>query len=776
MQIRRISTTLLVLLSILSLKAQTTIKGHVIDEEKEPVSYAGVILMQEKDSTVLATGYTDLSGMFSLNLPNQIQDISTQLNISHLGYEAYKKTLQHDEHFVKVNLVPSTTNLSELQVFAKRIQKTPMGYSINLANDIRTKSINVAKTLTLLPGISNVSGVFKLNGIPVSRFYVNGQKVNPEDLKSIPSDMLAKAEISFIDNIGASKSGSAISLTLKNPTEGGYYGSANTGLSFRGKHYDTFSISSILNGKFKKMNVLANIRYSNTRDNTKQSDDIQYNNGRFIDILSTNSGRGNGLSPKLSLLYEISDTQSLGFNVSGNFKSLDKNKIMDNSFLDTNNNFSDYEKGSLKTNTVQGVISYIRRTNEQGGLFKLQAEYLRRDKKDKSIYLAEMGNSERSMSQQTLSDIWNVFTQLTYPISDNISGNTYLVWDGLRDKYNSTSTASASELWGNDVSNTEVFIHNPYIMTDILGKWNKFNFIARFSYQGSFLTYRSLELSKDIKRKAQGIEPNIRLSYNFGKNNIHSLSAEYKRSVGTFPYSLLNPNKVWQDRYHYIIGNSEILAPTKHSALLNGSFWSDKLYVWIGYEKLNNRYVFATYKDENLPDVTYLKPINGASEYGWDFGVESNLSVTNNWKMKIKGNWNFSDQTANLPTGIIHVKKTHSLYDFTNIWQFGKGWNIYMTAYYEPSYKSYNRKYFAVYGVDGSVSKSIKKDITLYFDFGIGQHRKLFTYLEDGIQIYKNRTPLPYLAFTFQWRFKGGEQVKVKQTRTSKRYYEIKDK
>lgn len=756
--------------------AAQTIKGVVVDENNHPISNASITLISQTDSTFVYGNITDAQGYFTLNYPLDKNDNSFVLTISSVGHETHTQIIGNPKDIGVIHLKASEIALAEVQVIAKRIRKTPTGYTISLTNDIRAQGVNISKTLTLLPGITKEFDVFKFNGIPISQFYINGQKIDPDDLETIPSEMLATADVSFIDNIGVSKKGSVVSLTLRKPPEGGYYGNISSNLSFREKYYDRLSLNGIINSKFKKINLIGNLRIGNGKNNVKELYYTNYNDGRIINVNGQQSGYNNLLRPSLSVTYEITDKESVGLNFSGDFSHYNTDKELKNTFSTATNNFTEFQKGYLKTNTLQGVLSYTLLAKKQGGFFKIQGEFLHRNKDVMNHYLSDNFALDKKAAQLTYTNMWNAFSRITHPFSDALSGDFYIVWDGLQDKYQSQSKIPTDDFFGNNAYNTDVLIHNPYIMAGVSGRWDKFSIATRLSYQGSFLTYQISETQTNIKREQQGFEPNLKISYDFGKNENHTLSAEYKRIIRTFPYSLFNPNKVWLDRYHYTIGNSELLAPTVNSITISNSFWANKLYTWISYNSIKNTPVFATFKDVELESVTYTKPINAISEERLSFGAESNLSVLSSWRMKISANMSISEQKANFPSGKINLNSFRSFFDFTNIFELGKGWSLYLTSYYEPTYKTYNRKYISVYGLDGSLSKTINNKISIYFDCAIGKHRKLLTYLDDGVQTYQNKTPMPYFSFTFSWKFKKGKQVNVKQTRTSKRYEEIKDK
>ncbi|MBS9767041.1 MAG: outer membrane beta-barrel protein [Flavobacteriaceae bacterium] len=760
------------MLSIAVVSFAQRYKGTVKDTQNKTIPFANVVLFSLPDSTFVTGTTTEENGQFLLKSKKKIA--KGYLEVSFIGYKT--KKVEAKAELGTIILPNSAIVLEEAQVIAKRLRKTPTGYSVNLTNDIRVKGVTISKTMTLMPGISKEFGVYKLNGIPISQFYVNGQKVDVGYLESVPSEMLAKAEVSFIDNIGASKSkGGVVSLTLKKPSQGGYYGNIISNISSRGKSYDRSLLSSTINYKTGKLNLIGNIRLNNNKNTTRESENTLYNNGHFFYVESENSTYSNQIIPSLSLTYELTKRQTLGFNVSGKLTYKDLDKKFENTFENTTQNFSEQLKGHNDKQQVQGVISYNLKTKKEGGNFKAQAEFFHRKQDILNNYFSDKTNIENEISHLNYTNMFNVFSRMTYPLSEHISSDIYVVWDGIAENYNPRSTHNSNDFYTNNFDDTNVFVQNPYVMAGISAKWNKFNFLARLSYQWSFLSYEIPTTNTKIKRNNQGFEPNIRISYNFGETNQHSISTEYKRSVSTFPYSLFNPNKIWADRYHYKVGNPDILTPYENSLSLSSSFWSNKLYIWTTYSAVKNNYIFATYNDPDLNGVTYTKPINALSEKEVDFGIATNLQPTKNWRLKFRGTASITKQKAEFLNENIDMNRVRYLFDFTNIYQFHKGWNLYLTTYYEPDFKSYNRKYMGVYGFDASLSKSINKTISIYFNCSAGHQRKLFTYMDNGIQTYHNKTAIPYLGFTFLWKFKGGKKVQVKKTKTSQYYKEIND-
>ena len=79
--------------------AAQTVSGKLIDENKQPLPYANVVLLALPDSTFVTGTVTAEDGTFSLNTttPNQL------VRISSIGYNTVYKPIQHTSAGLSVN-------------------------------------------------------------------------------------------------------------------------------------------------------------------------------------------------------------------------------------------------------------------------------------------------------------------------------------------------------------------------------------------------------------------------------------------------------------------------------------------------------------------------------------------------------------------------------------------------------------------------------------------------------------------------------------------------
>lgn len=96
---------------------------------------------------------------------------------------------------------------------------------------------------------------------------------------------------------------------------------------------------------------------------------------------------------------------------------------------------------------------------------------------------------------------------------------------------------------------------------------------------------------------------------------------------------------------------------------------------------------------------------------------------------------------------------------------------------FEPTYRSLDRTYHAVYNVSGQIYKSFLKDnLQIAVDFTpVGYRRKLDRYAGRNRVSYKYTTPVQYVGLSFTWNFSGGRQVDVNVVEGIQNYHETKD-
>lgn len=746
------------------------IKGIIVNEENNPINYAGIVLKCDSDSVCFARTYSDHNGNFILPLNDRMSYNHYFIQCMALGYETKTEHLTGTNTTVKIVLSKQPQQLSEIVVSGSRITKRPEGYVARLSNATITKGVNAGKTLTFLPGIVHDPTGYKLNGLPIGQFYINGRKASIEEVESIPGEMLRSAEVSFIDRFGVNKTGGVVNLILKAPDQG-YYGNAYLQNSTRGTYHDKLRMGGILNYKIGNLEIYSNLIGVYASDNVRQNDDTDYLNGNYIHTKSKQKGWMAYLMPELNINYSITPEHRISGVFAGDFNHYNINIETENRSNNAENTFEGNNNGKENTSLAQGLFKYSFIPKNGKMDIELSGEFLNRkyeiDKQYTSAGITGNGYERRNKHTQ----IWEIITRSTQNWNEKLATDFTLVWNGVHE-HNCTDIY----LYSIGENNSKASIRNPFAMVGIYYNAGHISFASKLSYQGSFLTYRDRFREKKYTHKTSGLEPNIMLSYYFDKNRKNNLSLNYMRTITPFDYSLISTVKVWQDMYHYAIGNPNIKAPISNQVTLSTNINNDLFYAWIDYSVEKDPIAFATYYDTNQQNVSFTRPINGEEEHWWQIGVQSSLQIIKGWISKLNVNSTWGRQKGDFPSGKIAIWSKRWMFQWHNIVSLPKKWSVYNLFYCEPTYTTYNMDFLAIYGMQGSVSKIFSNKYEITLDYAFGKQRTVRTNLLNATQNYKNLTPVPYISLTFRWKFKGGKDVDVRRETTIQEYQELKAK
>ena len=149
-----------IILSIIGLSAQT-VSGKLIDENKQPLPYANVVLLALPDSTFVTGTVTAEDGTFSLNTttPNQL------VRISSIGYNTVYKPIQPANLGI-IQLTSDTQRLGEVVVKADLPKTRVKGDAMvtTVAGSILENAGTGNDLLNKIPGVSANEGDIKVFG------------------------------------------------------------------------------------------------------------------------------------------------------------------------------------------------------------------------------------------------------------------------------------------------------------------------------------------------------------------------------------------------------------------------------------------------------------------------------------------------------------------------------------------------------------------------------------------------------------------------------------
>ena len=180
-------------------KTSTRYKGSIVDEAGLPMAYANIALLSPRDSTLLAGGVTNESGLFVI--PCEQKTILAR--VSFVGYKTIYK-LCNSTDVGKIRIQPEAHTINGMVVTGERPKVQLKGNSLvmNVEGTVMERMGTAEDVLSRVPMISKKGEIFEILGKGVPLIYLNNRKLTDlQELKNIQSDNIKNVEV--IQNPGA---------------------------------------------------------------------------------------------------------------------------------------------------------------------------------------------------------------------------------------------------------------------------------------------------------------------------------------------------------------------------------------------------------------------------------------------------------------------------------------------------------------------------------------------------------------------------------------------
>lgn len=321
------------------------IKGTVVDESKNPIPYANVVLLAN-DSSFIEGTITDSVGSYKLD---KIFTIGDMVKCSYVGY---KPSFIHAPNSIcNFILQEDKTMLKEVVVKSKFPQYHLIsgGFSANVQNTFLADMGTANDVLSSIPRVHGGNGVFNIFGKGTATIYINGRKVNDnselsrlnsKDIKSI--SVLTTPGVKY-----SSETNAVIIIKVKRRDEGlGINLDNNLIVAHKLSGRQTLDVSYRKN----KLDLFAQMGCSVSRNHMSQT--VEQNIKGAVNNISekyedyVSNYRNAGFIGKLGGDYEVNDSNSLGFTY--NFSRS----------LGNPSTFSNYKDNLLINNALSQTIDY----------------------------------------------------------------------------------------------------------------------------------------------------------------------------------------------------------------------------------------------------------------------------------------------------------------------------------------------------------------------------------------------------------------------------------
>lgn len=632
--------------------SQNLVKGNVLDQNRQPVAFANVVLLQANDSTTVYKGsVSDEDGNFLLE---NIADNSYLLTVSFVGFENLQKLIEvnGDENLGELILNESASDLAEVTITAKNptVTKTIDRLIFNVENSTLSTG-NSWDILKRTPGVivSNNQLLVRNTGVVV---YINDRKVQlsaselQQLLESYSASNIKSVEV--ITNPPAryeAEGGAVLNIVTSTNLTPGYKGSLNG--SYSQAIYSKFQFGTSHYFKTEKLNLFANYSFSPRKDFKNDDSHINFinENGEIFSRWNTDferTTRSRAHNANLILDYNLDEKNTLSFSTNAmfspnrDFQNRVMTEITDAQFQLDSTFFTRSSLESDQSNIALN-LKFTHQLDKEGANISADAHYTNYSHDRVQDILTtyydpqEVVLNRNSFSTDAAQEINIVTGQVDYttPI-----GETAFEMGAKASVINSDSgieylnTAGSESLPIEGLADSFLYDENIYAgYTSIARNWEKWAIKAGLRGEFTDRTGLSRSMEDTESREYFDLFPTFYLQHQFSED--HILTFDYGRRITRPRYETLNPFRYFLNENNFTAGNPELRAAISDNFNLNytllGQYFFDAYYRDNGNIPEN----LSFQDNQNLRIRTISQNLIGSKSYGLDFS--HGRSFTNFW-------------------------------------------------------------------------------------------------------------------------------------------------
>ena len=786
-----ISTCLFfLLLSSSCLIAQYKVKGTVIDDKNQALSFANIVLSIASDSTFVNGTTSDLEGYFELEIP---QANVYLLTISTIGYSTYTSSeIRLNEQNTEQQVGPITLSSGGLQltevevvatkpIFERKIDRT----IINLENRVATAGASALEVLEQSPGVvvNQVSGVIGMLGKEGVNIMING-KLNymPSDallqfLGGLDANNILKIELITTPPAQFDAQGNAgfINLVLKNNPKEGLQGSyALTGGYGKGT---LGSANLSLNYRKEKVNLFGN--YSFSHNDQRQFTTLDRRIFDFQTRLAYDRDPSqNNQNARLGVDYQVGENTVIGVLLAGYINKFDMDAL--NTIVQTSTKETTILSDIREDNDWrhwQGNIN-LSHQFENGAKLSTDFDYLYYKNENPTTYAQTFQEANGRVfdnvllltSKETPFDIQVGKVDYSIPVSTvlQLSVGGKVVQSNFEnevvaeeDQRTLADFTSASDLKENILA--------AYTEIDYqLSKKVRLKGGMRYEYSDSELN--STNGGKVVDRQFGEFFPS--LFFNYQINSTNQLNLSYSRRINRPSFSAMAPF------INFLSPNTSFSGNTALQPAIANTYQADYRYktVNITLQYTQEDSTIANFQNRFDPILNrqIIQPDNLKEQQIFSASIAFPLKVNNWWTMRLFGQYTWQSATT------IDEELGKQIFDqqgFTingsQSFQLGKEYKIELTGFYQSTSLNGNVQFLPTGVLNIGLQKKLKNNARLTFNINdifnsfkfIGQtdlpQEQIFV---KRVFDFSHRTFRLTYAATF-----GNQQVKQRRKRNSGR-------
>lgn len=702
------------------------ITGKLVDDKKQPLPYANIVLLTIPDSTFVTGTTSAEDGMFSLNATarNQI------LRISSIGYTTLYKKINSANMGV-IQIASDAQQLSEVVVKGSR-PKT------QLKNDALVTSIQgsplsnlgtASDVLGQVPGVIKNNGSIEVLGKGSPLIFINGRQMrNSAELDQLSSAQIKQVEV--VTTPGARYDASVNSViriyTLKPVGEGlGFdsrtlfgvnhyaYGLEELNFNYRKNSFDFFGMAEYENNRSRN--------YINSIQDTYAAKFLHQTNENW------RYQRNPVYAGKLGFNYVFNEKHSAGFIYDFSYKPVDIsnksytsmwiNQVLDDKLTD-NNEADGRTRQHLASGYYAGKFGQWQLETNVDAVWNLS---------NNKQTIDEVSTNSSNRNFATNNDITSRLLAGKAVLSRSIgkgdlSLGTEWSFVNRRDEYMSEEKFISN-------SNTKINENNGAFFAEMSQKFGKLTTMVGLRWEHVNSKYYDDGKKQDEQSRVyDNLFPSVTIAYPFGPVRTR---LSYARKVVRPAYSQLSSNVQYVNRYTYQSGNPFLKPAYRDNLSLMAN------YKWINlmleYTRLSD-YIMSVYTQYgDNPEIALLQKQNAKSYDQWTAMLNISPSFGKYHPQLMAGlvaqtfdvDFNHKNIKLNNPLGIFRFNHAFNLpfdswlnADFS--WRTnGNSENLYLESSWQFDlglYKSFNKDQWSVKIQCNDLFKTANTGVTIYND------------------------------------------------------------
>ncbi len=592
------------------------ISGTVVDEEKLPLEFVSVALLQPKDSLLVQYTSSGADGKFNLT---GFKEGTYMLQIYLMTYQANQRILNLSKESIDLGVIQLEKEINKLNevvinaVIPIKIKQDTVVFNTK-AFKVKQDD-NVEDLIKKLPGVQiSTDGTVNAQGEDVTKILVDGKEFFNNDmtiaLKNLTADAIKSVEIideksddTRVTGIEDGEKNKIINLVLKEGKKSGYFGKAGIGYGTEERYSSNFDFN-----RFTKNTQLALFGNLNNINNTGAT--VWRRGGGRED----NSGYLTTGTAGANFNYEIK--KDYNFNVDYHYGYSDREQEETSKrteFKGETSFSSESENTSQNISNNHNVNFSLRDRSVEGAYLLFRGSFKKDDRKSDSsnstAFFDENNNEDTNSNRITISedDRSNGSLRFSYRKKMNENGRNLRIESGISFVDNDDMNFQESLNKYNISDPQNYYESDEKTNRDERNKELNYNFSVR--YMEPVVPHHFVSVSTSLRN-------------NNRDEDLDQTKTINDMSVNPFIYQLNYKTKVYDNRIGYVYSKDKFqfylsgsLETLKQNLDLDGNNVIDKKYdnflprATINYEFKQGKSIrFRYYKSTSLPSTNQVTP------------------------------------------------------------------------------------------------------------------------------------------------------------------------